>query len=730
LSSSVSASNAIILSSSFAQVKNLANGQYSGSFIGDTVIYSPAIGGQQGYIKELFTVGDNTSSTINLDARTSIRKIYIGTGTFNNTNTGVYLDSNGNFSLKDKLTFDGTTLSVNGTINANAGTFSGNITSTATISGGTISGGTISGGTISIGSGNSIFKADSNGIYLGNATFGSAPFRVSPSGVLTATNANITGAITATSLTLSGFSLTNNDVGLGNVQNLNAAGQATSGIEASITINSGGIAMGSGGFIRGGQTDYNSGTGFFLGRSGGAYKFSIGDGSTKGITWDGNTLTIGGNAVIGASTIATIASNANAALQPGAAISNLSNNVGYQDNGSAKTAGSVGGWSIDGNRIYNSNVNISNSNSNMEFKDTGGIVRTRIKFGDVNIGSPTAYNNLQVFGIGSSASNTVTSGASSYSISAQASDTTASSTNNLTITNAGAGSKVLISVTIPAVGTIGAASGGSGYNQNPYGSVVLNYRITCANTGYDSGPKTSLVAASNSFSPSAGAVSLSIATGQDGTVGHVYTIVTSLTRNVAMGVSGIGGLLPSGISATASVNSIGASNSNFTIAAIQSIAEYGTNGASIGSDDGTYVSFGKAAGSGYTGLFTGNVFVGGTLFAAQVSASDKRVKTNILDIANGIEKIKSLRPVDFQWIENINPQDVRKRSYGFIADEVEEVFPQLVFEKNHNEIEDFKHLDYQSFHGLTIKAVQELVSKVETMELKIIELENKISGSI
>jgi hypothetical protein len=121
LSSSVSQSNAIILSSSFAQVKNLADGRYSGSFIGDTVIYSPTIGGQQGYIKDLFTVGDNTSAQINLDARTTNRRIYIGTGDYNNTNTSIYLDGAGKFSLKDKLTFDGTTLSVNGTINVTGG---------------------------------------------------------------------------------------------------------------------------------------------------------------------------------------------------------------------------------------------------------------------------------------------------------------------------------------------------------------------------------------------------------------------------------------------------------------------------------------------------------------------------------------------------------------------------------------------------------------------------------
>jgi len=49
----------------------------------------------------------------------------------------------------------------------------------------------ITGGTIAIGSGNSIFKADSNGIYLGNATFASAPFRVNMSGALTSSSGAI-----------------------------------------------------------------------------------------------------------------------------------------------------------------------------------------------------------------------------------------------------------------------------------------------------------------------------------------------------------------------------------------------------------------------------------------------------------------------------------------------------------------------------------------------------------
>ena len=43
-------------------------------------------------------------------------KMYIGTGTYSNTNTGFYVDNNGNFSLKNKFTWDGTDLNIDGNI--------------------------------------------------------------------------------------------------------------------------------------------------------------------------------------------------------------------------------------------------------------------------------------------------------------------------------------------------------------------------------------------------------------------------------------------------------------------------------------------------------------------------------------------------------------------------------------------------------------------------------------
>lgn len=65
-------------------------------------------------------------------------------------------------------------------------------------------------------------------------------------------------------------------------------------VNGGITITGGGITFSSGGSVKGGQTAYATGTGWFLGYSGGAYKFSIGS-SSKYLRWDGSAMTFQGN---------------------------------------------------------------------------------------------------------------------------------------------------------------------------------------------------------------------------------------------------------------------------------------------------------------------------------------------------------------------------------------------------------------------------------------------------
>jgi len=81
---------------------------------------------------------------------------------------------------------------------------------------------------------------------------------------------------------------------LGNVSNLNPQNQTQTGLIAGTTITGGGITLTTGGNIKGGQTAYNTGTGFFLGYSGTTHKFSIGNSVGNKLTWDGNNLSVTG----------------------------------------------------------------------------------------------------------------------------------------------------------------------------------------------------------------------------------------------------------------------------------------------------------------------------------------------------------------------------------------------------------------------------------------------------
>lgn len=71
---------------------------------------------------------------------------------------------------------------------------------------------------------------------------------------------------------------------------------------SAITVNTGALTVqdtltvSTTGAIRGGQTAYNTGTGFFMGYSGGTYKFSIGSSSVN-MTWDGTAFTVTGGII-------------------------------------------------------------------------------------------------------------------------------------------------------------------------------------------------------------------------------------------------------------------------------------------------------------------------------------------------------------------------------------------------------------------------------------------------
>lgn len=133
----------------------------------------------------------------------SSTKMYIGTGTFNNANTAFYVDNTGQFSLKDQLSWNGTTLTIGGNVATSlitGGQVNSNVTA---ISGGVITTGTINLGVVNVqtGSSGARLQINSAGIKAYNSS-GTNTVSIGSDGA-----ASFTGTITASSGSIGGWSI-------------------------------------------------------------------------------------------------------------------------------------------------------------------------------------------------------------------------------------------------------------------------------------------------------------------------------------------------------------------------------------------------------------------------------------------------------------------------------------------------------------------------------------------
>ena len=110
------------------------------------------------------------------------------------------------------------------------------------------------------------------------------------------------------------------------------------------------------------------------------------------------------------------------------------------------------------------------------------------------------------------------------------------------------------------------------------------------------------------------------------------------------------------------------------------------------------------------------------------SSSDLRWKKDISDIENATTTLKKLRAVGYYWrskeFDQIGFDD--KQHFGVIAQEVEKMIPELV-NTNHD---GFKSVDYNSFIGLLIKAIQEKDTEIEELRTQSEELRSEMSSKI
>jgi hypothetical protein len=102
---------------------------------------------------------------------------------------------------------------------------------------------------------------------------------------------------------------------------------------------------------------------------------------------------------------------------------------------------------------------------------------------------------------------------------------------------------------------------------------------------------------------------------------------------------------------------------------------------------------------------------------SHTSFSDGRLKTNITQISDPLKGILSLNGVNFFWNTSKYPELGLNNDpqIGFIAQEVEQVYPQLVNTSENG----FKMVDY-------VKLVPVLVEAIKQQQLMIVDLRRQI----
>ena len=127
------------------------------------------------------------------------------------------------------------------------------------------------------------------------------------------------------------------------------------------------------------------------------------------------------------------------------------------------------------------------------------------------------------------------------------------------------------------------------------------------------------------------------------------------------------------------------------------------------------------------GATNGTLQVSGDMVAY---ASDGRLKTNVKEITNALDKVNQIRGVEYDWVDDIEEKygfyPTSKHEVGVIAQEIQKVLPEAVltapfngaYKQKYNEDPNFLTVKYERVVPLLIEAIKELTARIEQLENK------------
>jgi hypothetical protein len=132
------------------------------------------------------------------------------------------------------------------------------------------------------------------------------------------------------------------------------------------------------------------------------------------------------------------------------------------------------------------------------------------------------------------------------------------------------------------------------------------------------------------------------------------------------------------------------------------------------SNGDNFIQFYRTAGGSGAGSVGAIQFANATALEL-ANASDARLKTDVVDGQGGIDLISRIRPVNFKWKND----DSNEVSYGFIAQELYEVFPNAVSVGGDDPAEQPWMVRLATLIPITVLAIKEMLTRIEELEAKV-----------
>lgn len=142
------------------------------------------------------------------------------------------------------------------------------------------------------------------------------------------------------------------------------------------------------------------------------------------------------------------------------------------------------------------------------------------------------------------------------------------------------------------------------------------------------------------------------------------------------------------------------------------------------------------------GAFNAAGYFNGAVYAVSYnSVSDRKFKTNITSIQNPLEQLMKLKPAtyEFKTAEYPNMQLPKGKQMGLIADEVKQVFPELVseavnparYDKDRKLIskeEKYESVNYMGLFPVLVAAIQQQQQTIDAVKAENQELKSRLGA--